>query len=145
MYRRAVPYDEQLTRDLAHEVLEEAHHVLSLEGLLLLDHVELAIERDAAHRRKVISCEVLLEDGRLPHRGVSANHHGQKIEARLIAEHYGSAFLQCPYLKRPDASSASAVCISAPEVSLVDRVRLHAMLAGRRRPVVVVRMSEALS
>src|SRR5215207_9005719 len=98
MYRRAVPYDEQLTRDLAHEVLEEAHHVLSLEGLLLLDHVELAFERDAAHRRKVISCEVLLENGRLPHRGVSANHHRQQVEARLIAEHDGPAFLQRPFL-----------------------------------------------
>src|SRR5215204_4769592 len=57
-----------------------------------------------------------------------------------------------PYLKRPDASNVSAVCISASDVSLADRVRLHAMLAERSRPVVVVvvvvvvvRTSEALN
>jgi hypothetical protein len=40
----------------------------------------------------VISAEVLLEDGCLSHRGVSANHRRKQVEARLIAEDYGSAF-----------------------------------------------------
>jgi hypothetical protein len=34
--RRAVPYDEQLAWDLVQKVLEEAHHILSLESTLLL-------------------------------------------------------------------------------------------------------------
>src|SRR5215210_3404448 len=58
--RRAVPYDEQLSGDLAHEMLQEAHRIFSFEGTLLLHHVELAIERYATHRRKAISREVLL-------------------------------------------------------------------------------------
>src|ERR687897_1217194 len=99
MYRRAIPDHQHLARNLAHEVLEEAYRVLSLEGSVLLHHVELAFERDAAHRRKVISREILLENGRLPHRGVSANHHGQQVEARLIGKRYGPAFLQCPFLR----------------------------------------------
>src|SRR5919107_2068366 len=99
MDRRAVPYDEQLAGDLAHQVLEEAHHVLSLEGTLLLHHVEFAIEGDGAHGGEVISREVLLEDGRLSHRSVGANHHRQQVEARLIGEHYGPAFLLRPFLR----------------------------------------------
>jgi hypothetical protein len=48
--RRALPYDEQLARDLAHEMLQEAHHIFSFEGTFLLYHVELALQRDATHR-----------------------------------------------------------------------------------------------
>jgi hypothetical protein len=43
--RRSVPYEEQLARNLAHQVLEEAHYIFSLEGALLLYHVELAFSR----------------------------------------------------------------------------------------------------
>src|SRR5215203_5888750 len=105
MDRRAVPYDEQLAGDLAHQVLEEAHHVLSLKRPLLKGHVELAFEGDGAHRREVISCELLLKDGRLSHRGVGANHHRQQVEARLIGEHYGPAFLLRPFLREGHLSS----------------------------------------
>jgi hypothetical protein len=45
MDRRAVPYEEQLAFYLAHEMLQEAHHIVSLEGALLLYHVELAFSR----------------------------------------------------------------------------------------------------
>jgi hypothetical protein len=48
---------------------------------------------------KVISREILLENGRLPHRSVSANHHRQQVEARLIGKRYGPAFLQGPFLR----------------------------------------------
>src|SRR5215204_5934832 len=99
MYRRAVPDHQHLARDLAHEVLEEAYRVLSLEGSLLLDHVELTFEGYPAHRRKVISREIFFEDGRLSHRGVSAHYHSQQVEARLIGKHYGPAFLQRPFFE----------------------------------------------
>src|SRR5829696_5587271 len=42
---------------------------------------------------------MLLEDGRLSHRSVSANHCRKQVEARLIGKHYGSAFLQRPFLR----------------------------------------------
>src|SRR5215211_2823305 len=99
MYRRALPDHEQLAGNLAHQVLEEAHHVLSLKRPLLKGHVELAFEGDGAHRRKVISREVLLEDGRLSHRSIGANHHRQQIEARLVAEDYGPALLERPFFR----------------------------------------------
>jgi hypothetical protein len=43
--RRAVLDEEQLARDLAQKVLQEAHHIFSFEGTFLLFHVELAISR----------------------------------------------------------------------------------------------------
>src|ERR671912_1515202 len=105
MYRGAVPYDEQLAGDLTHQMLQEAHRVLSLEGPILLPHVELAFESDGAHRRKVISGEILLQNGRLSYRGVGANHHGQQVEARLISEHYSPALLQGPFFREGHRSS----------------------------------------
>src|SRR5918995_1816885 len=107
MDRRAVPDNEQLAGDLVHEVLEKAHYVFSLEGPILLQHVELALKSYATHHREVITAEMLMEDGRLSHRSVGANHHRQKIEARLIAEHYGSAFLQCPFSEKAISSLSS--------------------------------------
>jgi hypothetical protein len=97
--------DEQLAFYLGHQVLEKAHHVLSLEGTLLKGHVEFAIEGDGAHGGEVISGEVLLEDGRLSHRSVGANHHRQQVEASLIGEHYGPAFLLRPFLREGHLSS----------------------------------------
>ena len=52
MYRRAVPYDEQLTGYSAHKVPQKAHYVFSFEDSLLLHHVELALQGDAAEHLK---------------------------------------------------------------------------------------------
>src|SRR5215203_3531659 len=45
-----------------------------------------------------------------------------------------------PYLKKPNASNASAVCMLASDVPRVGRVRWHIVLAGRRGPVRFVRL-----
>src|SRR5687767_13753128 len=49
MYHRAVPDDEQLAGDLPQEMPQEANHIFSLEGSLLLHHVTLALQADGAH------------------------------------------------------------------------------------------------
>src|SRR5215210_2822293 len=105
MDRRAVPNHHQLAGDLVPEVLEETHYVFSLEGPILLQHVELALKSYATHRREVSAGEMLMENGCLSHRSVGANHHGQKIEARLIGKHDGSAFLQCLFFREGHFSS----------------------------------------
>src|SRR5918993_180651 len=99
MDRRALPDNKQLARDLVHQVLQKTHHILSLEGPILLQHVELALKNYATHCREMIAGELLMEDGCLSYRSVGANHHRQKIEARLITEYDGSSFLQCPFFK----------------------------------------------
>jgi hypothetical protein len=62
---------------------------------------------------KVISREVLLEDGRLSHRGIGANHHGQQVEARLVAEDYGRALLQRPFFREGHFSSFQRSMVSS--------------------------------
>jgi hypothetical protein len=52
MYRSAVPYDQQLAWDLSQEMPQEANHIFSLEGSLLLQHVKLALQADSADRLK---------------------------------------------------------------------------------------------
>src|SRR5215203_5772911 len=86
---------------------------------------------------------MLMEDGCLSHRSVSANHPRKQVEAWLIGKHYGSAFLQRPLSERAPRVNASVVCMLTSDVPLADRVRLHTVLEGRRRPV-MVRASEAL-
>ena len=65
---RAVPDYQELALDPAQEVLEETHHVFSVEGALLLHHVEPALKGDAADHREMIAGELLVQDGRLAHR-----------------------------------------------------------------------------
>src|SRR5215213_1953469 len=48
---------------------------------------------------------MLPEDGRLPHRGVGANHHRRQLKARLVAEHDGPALLQGPFFREGHSSS----------------------------------------
>src|SRR3954464_12669579 len=94
---RAVPDDQELARYLAEGVLEEANHVLALESPLLLEHQQLSLQGDTAHGREVIARELLVEDGRLAHRGVGAYDAGKQVEAALIHEHYRPILLQSPF------------------------------------------------
>jgi|SRR5215203_6003360 hypothetical protein len=59
-----------------------------------------------------------MEDGCLSHRSVGANHHGQQIEARLIAEHSGSPFLHSALFSEKAISFVSSV-LWPPRLSVV--------------------------
>jgi hypothetical protein len=84
MDRRAVPNYQQLAGDSTQKVLEETHHVLPLQSLLLLDHVKLAIEGDGAHRREMISAMSRSQRmGVFLHWGVrSTNDHGEHMGSK---------------------------------------------------------------
>src|SRR5215208_4368497 len=105
MYRRAVPDDEQLARNLAQQMPQEADHVRTLEGALLLHHQELALQSDGADHRQMIARKVLMQDGRLTHRGIGAHQARQKVEARLIHKQNRSALLYGPFLSSAQRSS----------------------------------------
>jgi hypothetical protein len=77
MDRRIIPDDEQLARDLPQEVPQEADHIRTLEGPLLLHHVKLAFHAAGADHRQMIACKVLMQDGSLAHRGIGAHYRGQ--------------------------------------------------------------------
>src|SRR5829696_4064647 len=63
---------------------------------------------------------MLLEDGRLSHPSVSANHRRKQVEARLIAEDYGCAFLERPL-----------ICKGPPCQTRVRFILLHPILRRR--------------
>src|SRR3712207_227865 len=86
-------------------MLQEANHVFSLEGALLLHHVKLALQADGADHREMIAREFLLQDGRLAHRGVATNHSGQRVEARLVHKQYGSTLLYGTFFSSGQRSS----------------------------------------
>lgn len=80
-------HDQELARYLAEGVLEEAIHVFALESPLLLEHQQLPLQGDAAHDREVIARKLLVDDGRLAHRGVGAHDGGKQVEAAPIHEY----------------------------------------------------------
>src|SRR3712207_836168 len=55
MYRRAVPDYQPLTGNPPQQMLQEANHVFSLEGALLLHHVKLALQAHGADHREMIA------------------------------------------------------------------------------------------
>src|SRR5215213_6821484 len=86
-------------------MLEKAHHVLSLERSLLLDHQQLALQGDAAHHREVIARELFAQDGCLADRSVGTHHRRQQVEARLVHKQDGPALLYGHLLREGQRSS----------------------------------------
>ena len=113
MDRRAIPDDEQLARYLPQEVPQKAHHVLTVEGPLLLHHEELALQGDGADYREVVTAEVLVQYGSLAHRSIGAHHRGQKVEARLIDKQDRSSLLYGPFLSSGQRSSFQRLMASS--------------------------------
>jgi hypothetical protein len=60
---------------------QEANHIFSLEGALLLHHVKLALQADTADHREMIARELLVQDGCLAHRSVGTHYCRQQVEA----------------------------------------------------------------
>ncbi len=77
MDRRAIPDHQQLARDLTQQQAQQAHHLLSIVGMILRLHEEFAIGTDRADGREMIAGQLHPQDGRLPTRGVGAHRHGQ--------------------------------------------------------------------
>src|SRR3712207_1576830 len=105
MDRRTIPDDEQLARDLPQGVSQEAHHVWTLEGPLLVHHQQLALQGDAADYREMVAAKVLVQDGRPAHRGVGAHYRRQQVKSRLIHEQNGPALLYGPFFSSGQRSS----------------------------------------
>jgi len=57
MDRRAVPDDQQLAGDVAQQMLEEAHDIRALVGVVLHQHEQAPRGRDAADDRQVVAAQ----------------------------------------------------------------------------------------
>ena len=93
MNRGSVPKDQQLARDVAQQELEKLDHIRPFIRPFQHRHVEFTLGRDAAHRRKMVVAQVLLDHRGLAHRGVGAQRHWQQVEPRLVGEHQGPLLL----------------------------------------------------
>ena len=62
---RAIPDYQELTGDLAQDMLEKANHVRSLESAFLLHHQQLTFRSDATNYREMVAAQVLSQNWRL--------------------------------------------------------------------------------
>jgi hypothetical protein len=84
--RRAILEDQQLARDMAPQVIQEADHLGARDRRLVDLEVQPPLKPDGADDRQMVAAERVMQDRRLAPRRGAARHRGQKIEAALIEE-----------------------------------------------------------
>ena len=108
MDRSAVPDDQELAGDVAQEVLEEAHDIRALVGVVLHQHEQAPLRRDAADGRQVVAAQRQAEDWRLPARGVGPDRAREEVEARFVDPDDGPALLVGPLFRAGQRSVRQA-------------------------------------
>lgn len=108
MDRRAIPEHQEFAGDVAEQVLEEAHDVRALVGVLLHVQQQSSIRGDAADDRQVIAAQRQAEDRRLAARGVGPDGAGQQIEAGLVDPDDGPSFPVGPLFRAGQRSVRQA-------------------------------------
>ena len=85
-----VPHDQQLRANLSLELLEKADHIRTRERPSLPTHMHLALQRDGANQRPVITGQCLVQDGRLPDGGIGTHGSRQQIKAGFVEKEQGT-------------------------------------------------------
>jgi hypothetical protein len=96
MDRGAIPEHQELTGEMAEQMLEEADDVRALVGLLLNVHQQAAVRGDAADDRQVIAAQWQPEDRGLAAWGVGPDGPGEQVEAGLVDPDDGPPLLVGP-------------------------------------------------
>ena len=82
-----------MTRNLAQQQAEEAHHILGILGVILRLHEQSSRSREASDGREMIARQFYAQHGS-PSWGSRGPHgHGQQVKARFIYEDNGSLLL----------------------------------------------------
>lgn len=84
MNARPVPDHQELAWDFAQEQLQEAHHIWSLERVVLNVHDQTSIGGETTNRREMIASQGNRQDRRLPYRCIGPHGHGQQVKARFV-------------------------------------------------------------
>ena len=100
-----IPDDQQFPGDLAQELLEKAHYILSLVGVILRLHEQPPLWGQRSNGRDVVSGQRDAQDRRLAHRGIGPYRQGQQVKARLIYKNELSLFLLGFFLRAGQRSS----------------------------------------
>ena len=82
--RQAIPEDQELARNLAEQVLQEAGDAVPVEGLALHLRVDLAGLSERPNDRIVVTGEPTAQDWRLPPWRIGPDNTGQQVERCLI-------------------------------------------------------------
>src|SRR3954451_6355167 len=90
---RAVPDDHQLACEFMSEMLQKSHTIGAVQGPGAHQRVKLPGQGDPAHYRQVVVGQKRFEYGRLPARGISPDHTGQQVKARLVNQDNSQALL----------------------------------------------------
>jgi hypothetical protein len=105
MDRRAIPDHQELAGDMAQQVLEEAHDIRALVGVVLHEHQQAALGGDPADDRQMVATEGQAEDRRLPARGVGPDGAREEVEARFVNPDDGSPLLVSPFFRAGQRSA----------------------------------------
>ncbi len=108
MDRGPIPDDQELAGDVAEQMLEKAHDIRALIGVLLHEHQQPARWSDATDNRQVITAQRQPEDGCLAARSVGPDGPGEQVEARLIDPDDGSPLLVSPLFRAGQRSVRQA-------------------------------------
>ncbi len=84
--RRPIPEDQQLARDVAPQMIEEADHFGARDRRLMDLEVQPLVQAHGADDREMIAAEGMTQDRRLAPWRVAARYRRQEIEAALIEE-----------------------------------------------------------
>lgn len=104
----AVPNDQEFAGDVAEEMLEEADDVWALVRVLLHQHEQTPLRRDAADDRQVVAAQREAEDRRLPAWGVGPDRTWEEVEARFVDPDDRPALLVSPLFRAGQRSVRQA-------------------------------------
>ena len=108
MDRGTVPDDQELTGDVAQQVLQEPDDVRALVGTLLDVHQQPARRGNAADDGQVIPAQRQAEEGRLSAWRVGTDGAGEQVEAGLVDPDDGPSFLVGPFFRTGQRSVSQA-------------------------------------
>jgi hypothetical protein len=91
--RRAIPDNQQFTRDEMPQMSQKADHLSARDGRLVDLEVEPLVQAHGPDHREMITAEGVMQDRGLAHGSVGADHRGPEIEAALIQEEQGAILL----------------------------------------------------
>src|SRR3979490_2538912 len=119
MTGQAVPNDQQLIRQMTHQMSEELDHLRTLDGAGKEPKVKVP-PRHPCHCRQSFPVEVVLQHRGLSPRRPGAAAMGPFAEPRLVDENYDPALIFGLFFTpaRPPFSSAGWLCHRAPAPGL---------------------------
>lgn len=95
---RTVPYDQYLARHMPHQVSEECDAIGAGKRPVTNHRVELALQGNATHHRKMVMRLARTQDWCLSLWGIGSHRSRQQGESGLVHEHYGESVQECLFL-----------------------------------------------